>query len=355
MASTESRFWSPLVSTLSPYVPGEQRQGVGVVKLNTNENPYPPSPEVLATIKQIDGHALRRYPDPEATKFCSALATYHDLQPQQVFVGNGSDEVLALAFKAFFAGNGQLCYPAISYSFYPVYCDLLSIDAHTIELTDDFSLSLERFPSAAGGIVFPNPNAPTSRAVSLDDIRTLLERFDSGVVLIDEAYADLGAESAIALIDEFPNLIVTRTYSKTRSLAGMRIGMAFGNEALIEGLRRVKNSFNSYPLDVVAQAAGIASLADQAYYQSVLDRIVATRTRTTVALQELGFDVLPSASNFLFARPPNGNAAQLFDHLNRADILVRYWSAPAIAEWLRISIGTDDDMSAFLSALASAG
>ena len=343
-----SRLWSETVHRLTPYVPGEQRAGAGIVKLNTNENPYPPSPRVLEAIAAVDGEALRRYPDPESLELRAALAERHGLSVDEVFVGNGSDEVLALAFLAFFTRGRELQFPAISYAFYPVYCELYGIAARTVALDDDFGLDPARFEANAGGICFPNPNAPTGLALARADVAALLERHTEHVLLVDEAYADFGAESVIPLVAEHPNLLVSRTFSKGRSLAGLRLGAAFGQRSLIEGLQRVKNSFNSYPVDALAQRAGIASLADEDGYRERVARIVATRSRLTEALLARGFRVLPSSANFVFARAPDGDGESLYRRLGAAGVLVRHWDKPALREWLRISIGTDDDTERLL-------
>ena len=346
-----SRYWSELARRLTPYVPGEQRSGADIVKLNTNENPYPPSPAVLKAVSGVSGDALRRYPDPDATELREALARYHGVQPQQVFVGNGSDEILAMAFMAFFTGDKPLQYPDISYSFYPVYCDLLNIEPATVALDDNFQLNLNAFDTDAGGIVFPNPNAPTAMDVSMDSIEQLLTSAADQVVLVDEAYADFGARSAVELIDRHPNLLVSRTFSKGRSLAGLRLGVAIGDTNLIDALRCVKDSFNSYPVDAIAQAAGIASLADETYYRETIERIVQTRTDTIAQLQARHWQVLPSSANFVFASPADGNAAAVFEHLSARGVLVRYWNKPRLQPWLRISIGTDDEMARFFTAI----
>lgn len=346
-----TRFWTETVNRLTPYVPGEQRAGADIVKLNTNENPYPPSPQVMAAIRAVSGDALRRYPDPESLALREALATYHGLSPAQVFVGNGSDEILALAFLAYFTNHRSLQFPSPSYSFYPVYCDLYGIEQRKVALNEDYSLSLEAFEPNAGGIVFPNPNAPTSRAVSGSAIEALLGAHTEQVLLVDEAYADFGADSAVGLIDRHPNLLVSQTFSKGRSLAGLRLGVALGHPDLIEGLRRVKDSFNSYPVDVLAQAAGVASLRDDAYYRQSIERILATRERTVTDLQKRGFTVLPSSANFVFARAPQARAGECYRQLNEAGVLVRYWDKPGLDEWLRISIGTDAEMQRLMQAL----
>jgi len=342
-------YWTDTVRRLTPYVPGEQRLGENIVKLNTNENPYPPSPMVIKALQSVSGDALRRYPDPESVSLRATLAEYHGLNINQVFVGNGSDEILALAFLAYFTGGKTLQFPDISYSFYPVYCDLYGIEARTIALEQDYSLDLDRFEANTGGIIFPNPNAPTACDVSLDAVSTLLDRHTEQVLLVDEAYADFGAQSALPLIDHYPNLLVSHTFSKGRSLAGMRLGVAFGHAHLIEGLQRIKNSFNSYPVDVLAQAAGIASISDDTYYRETINTIMVTRHRTTVALEAKGFEVLPSTANFIFVKPGDNDAAALFDSLSKAGVLVRYWSKPRLDQWLRISIGTATDMDRLLS------
>lgn len=348
-----SRYWTDLVKRLTPYVPGEQRSGDDVIKLNTNENPYPPSEKVMQSIASVQPDALRRYPDPQSTELRKTLADYHNLTTEQVFVGNGSDEILALSFMAFFQGKPPLQFPEISYSFYPVYCDLLDITPDKIPLNTDFTLALDQFGGKCGGIIFPNPNAPTGVAVRCSQIEHLLQSNPDVVVVIDEAYADFGAESAIGLIDNYPNLVVSRTYSKGRSLAGLRLGAAFANSDLIDGLVRAKDSFNSYPVDVIAQAAGIASIKDEPYYRQTTDKICATRARTVSTLNELGYRVLPSDANFIFASPGNDNqsAAEIFESLNKNNILTRYWDKPVLCDWLRITIGTDEQMDRFFKAL----
>jgi len=297
---------------------------------------------------------LRRYPDPQSVHLRQALAEYHGVSPAQVFTGNGSDEILALAFMAFFKGKSPLQFPEISYSFYPVYCDLLNITAKTIPLNKDFTLALENFGGAqCGGIVLPNPNAPTAIAIGKSEIEQLLQNNPDIVVLIDEAYADFGAESAIDMIRDYPNLLVSQTFSKGRSLAGLRLGVAYGDENLIDGLVRVKDSFNSYPVDAIAQAAGIASVNDETYYRATIEKITNTRARLTSELESRGFNVLPSAANFIFASPPSTGpvASEIFSRLNEHNILIRYWNKPLLKGWLRISIGTDQDTDKFLSVL----
>ena len=346
-----SRFWSPVLKSLSPYVPGEQRNGAGVVKLNTNENPYPPGESVMQAIASVDGSHLRRYPHPQSAALVDELASYHQLTSNQVFVGNGSDEVLAHAFMAFFTGTDPLVFPAISYSFYPVYCRLYNISFAEIPMAEDFCIDWQAMPQKVGGIVFPNPNAPTGIACSLASIEKLLTDNPAKVVLVDEAYIDFGAQSAIPLIKRYPNLLVTQTFSKGRSLAGMRIGAAFGSAELIDGLQRVKDSFNSYPLDVVAQVAALASLKDEDYHRLHVDKIIASRDWLTAELHNRGFSVLPSAANFVFASPSQVEAKQLHEHLSNNDILVRYWDKPTLSDWLRISIGTQQELQKLINAI----
>lgn len=345
------KYWTDLVNRLTPYVPGEQRSGDNVVKLNTNENPYPPSDLVSQAIASVPSGELRRYPDPNAIGLRQSLADYHDLNIDQVFVGNGSDEILALAFMAFFTGDKPLQFPVVSYSFYPVYCDLLNIKPQKTALDENFNVRPGQFSAECGGIVFPNPNAPTALAMPRESIEQILSQHADKVVLVDEAYADFGAHSVIDLINRYPNLVVSRTFSKGRSLAGMRIGAAFADANLIEGLRRVKDSFNSYPLDALAQAAAVASLKDEPYYRGTIKKIMATRERVTQELEKRNYRVLPSAANFIFASPPDQNAKKVFDGLNEQNVLVRYWDKPPLNDWLRITIGTDAEMDLFFAAL----
>jgi len=340
-----SQYWSSLVTELSPYVPGEQRTGQRVVKLNTNENPYPPSQQVMQAISDVDGAQLRRYPEPASNNLRKALGSYHNLTTEQVFVGNGSDEVLALAFMAFFTNEQPLVFPEVTYSFYPVYCQLYKIPFIELPMAADFSIDWSDMPEELGGVVFPNPNAPTGLACTPTDIENLLNTHSNKVVLVDEAYIDFGAQSATALIDQYPNLLVTQTFSK------MRIGAAYGHKDLIAGLDRVKNSFNSYPLDVVAEAAALASLKDESYHREHVDHIIANRHWLTKQLEARKFNVLPSAANFIFAAPQHTSAKQLHEYLNSRDILVRYWDKPKLQDWLRISIGSTEELQQLVTAI----
>lgn len=345
-----SAFWSDIVHQLEPYVPGEQPQDHQYVKLNTNENPYPPSPEVEKAIQGYPIESLRRYPDPESSELRQALASYFDLEPDQVFNGNGSDEVLAHSFQTFFQGRDPILFPDISYSFYPVYCSLYQIDYQPIALDADFCIDLVDYQRANGGIIIPNPNAPTGIAPGLDAIRTLME-MTASVVIVDEAYVDFGAESAVSLIADYPNLLVIQTFSKSRSLAGLRLGFALGQAVLIEGLNRVKNSFNSYPIGRLASAAAIACLKDEAYFQQCRERIVSTRNWLKIALTELAFKVYPSSSNFLFVQHASFSASELYEKLKQTGILVRYFKSPRIVNCLRISIGSDEECQQLVDSL----
>jgi len=346
-----SKYWSELTRGLVPYVPGEQPKVQNLIKLNTNENPYPPSPAVTAAVNSFDKGRLRLYPDPNSDVLKHALADYHALAKNQVFVGNGSDEVLALAFMAFFKQAKPILFPDISYSFYPVYCNLFDIEYQRPGLNDRFEIVLDDYRCDNGGIIFPNPNAPTGRVIGLQQLRSLLQRNTESVVIIDEAYIDFGGESAIALVDEFPNLLVVQTFSKSRSLAGSRVGFAIGNAGLIDGLERVKNSFNSYPLDMLAMAAAVAALQDEAYFKQTRQKIITSRDWLEAELTQLGFEVLPSAANFVFTRQSEQAAAQLYSQLRDRNILVRYFASPRIDQYLRITIGTQQECEILVAAL----
>ncbi|GHC15127.1 histidinol-phosphate transaminase [Aidingimonas halophila] len=346
-----SKYWSPAVRDLTPYVPGEQPRE-HMIKLNTNENPYPPASGVEKVLRDFPADHLRRYPDPVSQSLREALAQSYSVDTAQVFVGNGSDEVLAFAFQAFFRQERPISMPAITYSFYPVYCRLYGIDYRTIALGDQWQVPLEAFTADSGGIIFANPNAPTGHGHSRESIEELLKRVSECVVVVDEAYVDFGGESVVPLIQTYPNLLVTNTFSKSRSLAGLRLGFAIGSEELIEGLERIKNSFNSYPIDSVAHAAGIAALEDTQHFEDCCSRIITTRERTRRQLQQLGFDVLPSQTNFLLVRHPQYDADQLFIALRERGILVRHFNTEALRDFLRISVGTDDEMVSLTETLS---
>ncbi|MDR2452157.1 MAG: histidinol-phosphate transaminase [Candidatus Accumulibacter sp.] len=354
-----SRYWSPLVHNLTPYTPGEQPRLADLVKLNTNENPYPPSPRVAAAIRQEiedDGLALRLYPDPDADCLKQAVAGYFaefEITPAQVFVGgNGSDEVLAHVFMALFRHELPILLPDVSYSFYPVYCGLYGIERVTIPLDERFAIRVDDYARENGGIVIANPNAPTGRLLPLADIERLAAASPESVVVIDEAYIDFGGETAIGLTRRFSNLLVVRTLSKSHALAGLRVGYAVGDPALIEALERVKNSFNSYPLDRLAIVGATAALSDREYLEKTRQAVIRSRTLLIGRLELLGFEVLPSAANFVFIRHPQRDAADLAGELRRRDIIVRHFRQPRrIDQYLRITVGTDAQCDLLVAAL----
>jgi histidinol-phosphate aminotransferase len=352
-----SRFWSPVVRGLTPYVPGEQPRLANLVKLNTNENPYPPSPRVLAAIRAElgdDAARLRLYPDPNADLLKAAIARLHVVAPHQVFVGNGSDEVLAHIFMALLKHDKPILFPDITYSFYPVYCGLYGVDHATVPLAADFSVAPADYCGRAnGGIIFPNPNAPTGLLLALDAVEQILAANRDSVVVVDEAYVDFGGDSAIPLIDRHDNLLVVHTLSKSRSLAGLRVGYAIGHADLIEALERVKNSFNSYPLDRLAIVGAVAAIEDDDHFRQTCATVIATRETLSAELAALGFDVLPSAANFIFARHPQRDAAELARALRERGIIVRHFKLPRIDQFLRITVGTDGDCRALTDALQS--
>ena len=357
-----SRFWSRVVRDLTPYVPGEQPKLANLIKLNTNENPFPPSPRVLAAIQAElgdDAARLRLYPDPNADLLKAAIARRHGVTTPQVFVGNGSDEVLAHVFMALLKHEAPILFPDITYSFYPVYCGLYGVDYRTVPLAEDFSIDPAAYcgqpgktaKNEIGGIIFPNPNAPTGRLLPLAAIEQMLQANPDAVVVVDEAYVDFGGESAIPLIGRYDNLLVVHTLSKSRSLAGLRVGFAVGHPDLIEALERVKNSFNSYPLDRLAIIGAVAAIEDEAYFADCCRQVVATRDTLTADLNALGFEVLPSAANFIFARHPQRDAAELAKALRERSIIVRHFKLPRIDQFLRITVGTEAECAALTAAL----
>ena len=353
-----SKFWNSLVHSLTPYVPGEQPRLANLVKLNTNESPYGPSPKALSALHETVGDGLRLYPDPNAQELKQAIAGFHGLTADQVFVGNGSDEVLAHVFLALLKHEQPILFPDISYSFYPVYCGLYGIDHVTVPLSDSYQIEVDGYLKASGGqcggIIFPNPNAPTGCLLALAEIERLLEGISESVVVIDEAYVDFGGQTiptAIPLIARHPTLLVVQTLSKSRALAGLRVGFALGHPDLIEALERVKNSFNSYPLDRLAIAGGTAAMEDRAHFEQTRLAIIASREALTGSLERLGFEVLPSKANFLFARHPGQDGQSLALALRQRGILVRHFSLPRIDQFLRITVGTDQQCQALLAAL----
>ena len=345
-----SKYWTDLVHQLDPYTPGEQPQDQQYIKLNTNENPYPPAPSVLRAIDDFDKTRLRLYPDPESTELRAALANRHGVNPANVFLGNGSDEVLAHSFQAFFKQDKPLLFPEISYSFYPVYCGLYQIDFKALPLADDFSIDIDAFKMDHGGIIFPNPNAPTGLLMPLQQVEAVCRHSDS-VVIVDEAYIDFGGESAVALTQRYDNLLVIQTFSKSRSLAGIRLGYAIGHSDLIDALNRVKNSFNSYPIDALAQTAALASIADDEAFRSGCAKIIHTRDALTRQLSALDFRVLPSSANFVFAEHATRAAEEIYLALKKKGVLVRFFKQPRIDNFLRITVGDDAEISQLITRL----
>ena len=346
-----SRYWSNVVKGLTPYVPGEQPKLAKLVKLNTNENPYGPSPRALEAIRAATDDTLRLYPDPNAERLKRAIAAAHGVEAGNVFVGNGSDEVLAHAFLGLLKQARPILFPDISYSFYPVYCGLYQVACETVALREDFSIRVEDYARPNGGIIFPNPNAPTGCLVPLAAIEKLLQANADSVVVIDEAYVDFGGTSAIPLTAKYPNLLVVQTLSKSRSLAGLRVGFAVGHVDLIEALERVKNSFNSYPLDRLAIAGAVAAIEDSEYFDQTRQAVIATRERLVGELKKLGFEVLPSAANFIFARHPGHDAQESALALRQRGIIVRHFKLPRIEQFLRITVGTDEQCAALVAAM----
>ncbi|MCK9274893.1 MAG: histidinol-phosphate transaminase [Syntrophales bacterium] len=349
-----SRYWSSIVHKLTPYIPGEQPKFANLIKLNTNENPYGPSPKVLEALKAEANANLRLYPEPDGDSVKEAVSRYYGVAHNQVFVGNGSDEVLAHVFLGLFKHSLPLLYPDITYSFYPVYCKLYDVEYETVPLSEFFELVLEDYRRPNGGIIFPNPNAPTGIALDPGVIEELLKFNRESVVAVDEAYVDFGAESAIRLIDTYPNLLVIQTLSKSRSLAGLRVGFAVGNRQLIEALERVKNSFNSYPLDRLAIAGAVAAMEDRSHFEKNRQMIIATREALAENLCSLGFQVLPSKANFLFVRHPFYDAEELSRALRKEGIVVRHFAQERISQFLRITVGTDAQSDALCDALCRA-
>ena len=361
----DTRLWSSKARNLSPYVPGEQPQHENLCKLNTNENPFPPSPKVGEAIEKVlaqQADELRLYPAPESDDLRAALAELYNLDINQVFVGNGSDEVLALVFASFFLKERPILAPDISYSFYPVYAHTFGIELVQIALEADFSISPDAYRQPCSGIIIANPNAPTGMLLSLADIRKLAGEHSNSVVVIDEAYIDFAQKqendsdaevSAISLINDCDNILVTQTFSKSRSLAGLRVGMAFGNASLIEALTRMKNSFNSYPLDKLAQAGATASVLDVEYFTQTCQQVIDLRQALSADLIALDYEVLPSHANFVFARPKNGDAKSVAADLREQGIIVRHFDKPRINEYLRITVGTAAQNQRLIEALKS--
>lgn len=346
-----NKYWSRRLRSLVPYTAGEQPKGRKFIKINTNENPYPPSDRVLDAIKNAANDTLRLYPSINCDDLLNALAEEYGLEPSQIFAGNGSDEILAFCFPAFFNPGEAIVFADVTYSFYPVYAGLFDVNYRLIPLSEDFSLNVAEYCAPNGGVLIANPNAPTGIAVPLCDVEKILQANLDRVVILDEAYVDFGAESAVPLIDKYPNLLVVQTMSKSRSLAGLRVGYAMGDQELIKALRSVRDSINSYTLDRIAQAAAIEAVRDKDYFQKTCRKIVETRDKTAERLKALGFCVTDSRSNFLFATHETISAAELYGKLREQGILVRHFGLPRIENHLRISVGTDEEMDALVRAL----
>lgn len=346
-----SRFWSPFVKDLVPYVPGEQPKLTRLIKLNTNENPYGPSPKALEAMRGELNDNLRLYPDPNSDRLKQAVAEYYGVSTGQVFVGNGSDEVLAHIFHGLFQHGAPLLFPDVSYSFYPVYCGLYGIPFEQIALDEQFQIRVEDYAKPNGGIIFPNPNAPTGCLLALEAIEQLLQANPDSVVVVDEAYIDFGGQTAISLVDRYDNLLVTQTLSKSRSLAGLRVGLAVGHPDLIDALERIKNSFNSYPLDRMAIVGAAVAFEDREYFEETCRQVIDSREALVAQLQVKGFEVLPSAANFIFARHPQQDAAELAARLREQGVIVRHFKQARIAQFLRITIGTPEMNQALVDAL----
>ena len=347
-----SRYWSKVVQGLTPYVPGEQPKLPNLIKLNTNESPYGPSRRVLDALRAEIGESLRLYPDPASDKLRAAIAQRYGVTPAHVFVGNGSDEVLAHVFLGLLKHDKPVLFPDITYSFYPVYCGLYDIPYEPVPLNRAFEIVVDDYLRPNGGIIFPNPNAPTGRFVPVAEIDRLLRANTGSVVVIDEAYVDFGGESVVPLVQRYPQLLVTHTLSKSRALAGLRVGYAIGHPDLIEALNRVKDSFNSYPLDRFAQAGAAAAIEDDAYFKAMCGKVIVTKKKLVQELQTLGFEVLPSAANFLFARVPGRDGGEIAAKLRERSIIVRHFRKPVrIAEFMRITVGTDEQCAGLVEAL----
>lgn len=343
-----SREWTKNLRNIEPYVPGEQSKDKDIVKINANENPYPPSPKAAEVLKSFDTNKLRFYPSANSTKLKEAIAKYYKVDVSNVFVGNGSDDVLAVAFQSFFNSEKPIVYPDLTYSFYPVWCSLFGIKYKNYPVGDDFRINPEDYKEKNGGVVIPNPNAPTSLGEGLDFVEKILNYNQDSVVIIDEAYVDFGGTSSIPLVDKYENLLVTGTFSKSRSLAGLRIGFAIGSKALIDVMEAVKNSYNSYTVDSLSIEMGAASIEDDEYFKSTCKKVIKTRERVTLELKKLGFDVLDSQTNFIFATHNKHNMKSLFEYLKTQKVFIRYFSLPRIENYVRITIGTNEEMDIFL-------
>jgi histidinol-phosphate aminotransferase len=349
-----NRYWSQTVKNISPYTPGEQPKDRKYIKLNTNENPYPPSPKAIEAIKLAADETLRLYPDPTCDELRAAIANCHNLKKEQVFTGNGSDELLAFAFPAFFEQAGKpVLFAEVTYSFYPVYAAFFNTNYKLIPVDEEFDIPIEEYYQDNGGIIIANPNAPSGKGMAVEKIEGIIRRNENSVVIIDEAYVDFGGASSVRLIDNYPNLLIIKTMSKSHSLAGLRVGYALGNEGLMEGMTRVKDSINSYTVDRLALAGARAAIKDDAYFQATRAKIINTRERVTARLTEMGINVIPSQANFIFISSRQCPGGILFRQLRENGILVRYFNKPGIDNYIRVTIGTDAEMDKFLDAIAS--
>lgn len=342
------KLWTENLRKIEPYVPGEQSEDKDIIKLNANENPYPPSPMAEKVIREFNSDTLRLYPNANATELKQALADYYDVEIKNVFLGNGSDDVIAVAFQALFNSDLPIVYPDLTYSFYPVWCSLFNIPYKTYPVDDDFRINVEDYKEKNGGVIIPNPNAPTSIGESTDFVEKLLEYNQDSVVIIDEAYVDFGGESSVSLTKKYENLLVTGTFSKSRSLAGLRIGFAIGSEKLVSVLEAVKNSYNSYTVDALSIKAGKASVLDDEYFKETCRKVIATREYVTAQMREMGFKVLDSSTNFIFATKDGCSMKDMFEYLKTKKVYIRYFSLPRIDNYVRITIGTDEEMAVFL-------
>lgn len=343
--------WRDNLIKIEPYVAGEQPNKTDSIKLNANENPYPPSPKAIAAIREYNAENLKKYPSANAVPLVNVIAKREGLQPENVFAGNGTDDVLSLAFRAFFNSDKPIIFPDITYSFNTVWCDILNIPYETVPVDSDFNINSADYSRPNGGVVIANPNAPTSIGRGLDFIRAILDCNRDSVVIVDEAYVDFGGVTAVPLLKEYDNLVITRTFSKSRSMAGMRLGWAMGGKELISALYAAKDSMNSYPVDSIAQAAGVASIEDEEYFQTTLKRVIATRERLAAAMRDMGFALPDSQTNFVFAAHPKYSAKEIFEFLKTRDIYVRWFNKPRIDNYLRITVGTDEETDALIGAL----
>ncbi|MDD6619730.1 MAG: histidinol-phosphate transaminase [Eubacteriales bacterium] len=341
-------LWKENLRKITPYVPGEQSKNKNIVKLNANENPYPPSPKAIEALKSFNSDRLRFYPNANSTELKEALAEYYNVDIENIFVGNGSDDVLAIAFQSFFNSDKPIVYPDLTYSFYPVWCDLFGIPYKTYPVDDNFRIIPEDYKESNGGVVIPNPNAPTSIGEGLDFVEKIMQYNPDSVVIIDEAYVDFGGTSSVELTNKYKNLLITGTFSKSRSLAGLRIGFAVGSKELISVMEAVKNSYNSYTVDSVSIAMGTASVRDNEYFKATCKRIIDTRERFTKEMKELGFKLLDSSTNFIFATHSDLSMKDMFEHLKTKNVFIRYFSLPRIDNYTRITIGTDEEMDILL-------